>query len=122
MDREAQMQRYVTFGAALLLAGAVVAALMLLVKPVRLRDELSGPAERERLARPDMRLDLNKATAEELTMLPGIGPAFAESIVRFRRERGRINSLEELMEISGIGPARLEAMAPHVVVDADDDS
>ena len=119
MDCDAPIQRYMTLAAVLLLVGVVVAAWMLMAGPIRLHDELSGPVASEHLAWPDMRLDLNNATAEELTMLPGIGPAFAERIVEFRRERGRISSLEELREISGIGPARLEAMAPHVVVGED---
>ena len=48
-------------------------------------------------------IDLNRATAQELQKLPGIGPALAERIVAFRNERGRFSKPEELKEVSGIG-------------------
>ena len=58
-------------------------------------------------------VDLNRATAEELRALPGIGPVMAERIVAFRKERGRFRKLEELMEVKGVGArtfARLEPL------------
>lgn len=111
------MRRLVTLGAVLLLVACAVSAWLLVANPVRIHDDLSGPKDVERLPWPDMRLDVNEATAEELTLLPGIGPAYAEAIVRFRNERGRIESVEQLLEVPGIGEARLEAIAPHVVVE-----
>ncbi len=58
-------------------------------------------------------VDLNRATAEELRALPGIGPVMAGRIVALRRERGRFRKLEELMEVKGVGArtfARLEPL------------
>ena len=52
---------------------------------------------------PEPPIDLNRATAQELQKLPGIGPALAERIVAFRNERGRFSKPEELKEVSGIG-------------------
>jgi competence protein ComEA len=52
-------------------------------------------------------LDINRATAEELTALPGIGPALAERIIAYREANGRIGSLEDLDNVSGIGPSIL---------------
>ena len=48
-------------------------------------------------------LDLNDASAEELTELPGIGRELARRIVAYREEHGPFESVEELMEVSGIG-------------------
>ncbi len=58
------------------------------------------------------RLDLNRASAGELEALPGIGPARARAIVRWREEHGRFRSVEDLLEVSGIGPATLDRLRP----------
>ncbi len=58
------------------------------------------------------RLNLNEATVEELEGLPGIGPARARAIVRWRDERGHFREFEELLEVPGIGPATLERLRP----------
>ncbi len=54
------------------------------------------------------RIDLNKASSEELQSLPGIGPALAERILESRRREGSFLSPEALLRVRGIGPATLE--------------
>ncbi|MEP6658829.1 MAG: helix-hairpin-helix domain-containing protein [Acidimicrobiales bacterium] len=61
-------------------------------------------------------VDLNAATPEQLDALPGVGPATAAAIVAHRQEIGRYASVEELLDVKGIGPAKLEAMRPLVTV------
>jgi competence protein ComEA len=61
-------------------------------------------------------LDLNRASAEELMRLPGVGPAIAGRIVRARVERGGFRTVDELVEVSGIGPATLARLRPLVTV------
>jgi competence ComEA-like helix-hairpin-helix protein len=56
------------------------------------------------------RLDINRASAADLEELPGIGPELARRIVEFRSLKGRVEELEELIEVKGIGPRRLEAL------------
>ncbi len=56
----------------------------------------------------DGRLNLNAATAPELERLPGIGPALAEAIVAHREAHGPFSAIEDLLDVSGIGPAKLE--------------
>jgi competence protein ComEA len=53
---------------------------------------------------------LNGATVEALDALPGVGPALAERIVAFGRENGGFRSVDDLQEVPGIGPVRLEAL------------
>ena len=55
-------------------------------------------------------IDVNSATAEELTILPGIGRSLAEAIVAYRGENGAFESLEQLMEVPGIGKSRFAAI------------
>jgi comEA protein len=68
-------------------------------------------------AAPARKLNLNTATAAELELLPGIGPALAGRIVEHRTRVGRFKSVAELDDVSGIGPRTLERLAPLVYVD-----
>lgn len=57
-------------------------------------------------------LDLNTATVQQLDGLPGIGPVTAAAIVAWRDANGRFSSVDQLAEVDGIGPARLEKLRP----------
>lgn len=62
------------------------------------------------------RINLNKASVEELQRLPRIGPVTARRILEARRRKGRFNKLEDLLEVKGIGVKTLEALRPYVTV------
>lgn len=64
----------------------------------------------------DGRVHLNRAGRAELEALPGVGPVLAERILEHRSLRGRFVRLEQLLEVRGIGPARLEDLRPRVTV------
>ena len=55
-------------------------------------------------------LDLNTATVEQLDALPGVGPVTAAAIVAWRQANGKFTSVDQLAEVDGIGPARLEKL------------
>jgi competence protein ComEA len=55
---------------------------------------------------------LNSANAGDLDALDGIGPSLAARIVAYRVAHGGFRSVDELDEVSGIGPKRLEALRP----------
>ncbi|MGI9052685.1 MAG: helix-hairpin-helix domain-containing protein [Ilumatobacteraceae bacterium] len=59
---------------------------------------------------PSAPLDLNRATAEELDVLPGVGPSTATAIVDHRAQNGPFASVEDLEAVRGIGPAKLDAL------------
>ncbi len=61
-------------------------------------------------------VDFNQATAEELEVLPGIGPMLARRIVAYREERRGFHSPEELTAVPGIGRAAYERLADRVIV------
>ena len=52
---------------------------------------------------PSNRININTATAEELTALPGIGPVKAQSIVEYREQIGGFTSVDQLTGVKGIG-------------------
>ena len=60
-------------------------------------------------------VDVNRASAQELQRLPGIGPALAKRIVAARRE-GPFTSLDDLLRVSGIGPQKLGRLRPFATV------
>lgn len=62
------------------------------------------------------KINLNSATAAELTQLPGVGEVTAESIVSHRDTVGSFTSVEQLLDISGIGPAKFEKLQDLVTV------
>ncbi len=64
----------------------------------------------------DSRININTAGEEELTRLPGVGPAIAAAIVADRAQRGPFASVEELIRVRGIGPAKLNALRPQARV------
>lgn len=66
----------------------------------------SGPTS----AKPGEVIDLNTATVQQLDTLPGIGPVTAAAIVAWREANGKFNSVDQLAEVDGIGPARLDKL------------
>ena len=61
-------------------------------------------------------VNINTATPQELTLLPGIGKAKAEQIVAMRQGKP-FTSVDELKNIPGLGGKRIEAMRAHVVTE-----
>jgi competence protein ComEA len=61
-------------------------------------------------------ININSADATELEELSGIGEVLAAAIVSYRDEHGPFASIEDLMDVSGIGPATLEEIRDHVSV------
>ena len=60
-------------------------------------------------------VNVNTASENELTALPGIGPAKAAAIVQVRTQSGPFKSLADLDNVPGIGPATLANITPLVV-------
>jgi competence protein ComEA len=64
----------------------------------------------------DGRVNLNTADAAALDTLPGIGPATAAKIIAWRDRNGRFASVDDLLDVGGIGPAKLDAIRDLVTV------
>jgi competence protein ComEA len=75
-----------------------------------------GTASRPAKAAPAQMINLNTATVQQLDTLPGVGPVRAAAIVAWRDANGKFTSVDQLGEVDGIGPARLEKLRPLVRV------
>ena len=56
------------------------------------------------------KVNINSATATQLDTLPGIGPTTARAIISYRQSKGPYSRVEDLLNVPGIGPAKLDAM------------
>jgi competence ComEA-like helix-hairpin-helix protein len=59
-------------------------------------------------------LNLNAATAEQLSAFRGVGPATAQRIVAWRAAHGSFRSIEDLARVPGVGPKRIAALRGRV--------
>ena len=64
-----------------------------------------------------MSVNINTADAETLAVaLDGVGAARARAIVEYRTAHGPFHSVDDLLDVRGVGPARLEQLRPLVKV------
>ena len=61
-------------------------------------------------------IDVNTATAAQLDSLPGVGPSTAAAIIAYRDQHGPFQTVDEIGEVRGIGPAKLDAIRGLVTV------
>ena len=64
---------------------------------------------------PEQVININTAGAPELELLPGIGPSLAKEIIDHRSANGLFNTLDDLLAVSGIGPAKVEQIRGLIV-------
>ncbi|SDT34217.1 competence protein ComEA [Paenibacillaceae bacterium GAS479] len=85
-------------------------------EPVAGRTGTGSGGQAESSYTADGKLDINRATAEELDALPGVGPAKAKAIVEDRERNGPFSSVESVERVKGIGPKMIERWKNLVVV------
>ena len=108
--------------ALMFIAGAVstvtlIAMILRLSRPVHLDDVDRRVLRSDGTAAIDTRLNLNQATAAELSLLPGVGLRLAGRIVEYRMAHGPFRSLQDLQQVPGIGERIVERLHAHAVTD-----
>jgi competence protein ComEA len=61
-------------------------------------------------------LDLNQATVDDLSLIPGIGESLAQEITAYRQRRRAFRSLDELKEVKGVGEKKYQSLRPFLTV------
>jgi competence protein ComEA len=62
-------------------------------------------------------IDLNRASAEDLAAVPGIGPALAKRIVEYRQAHGPFQKIDDLGEkVLGFGKKKVEKIKPFLII------
>lgn len=78
-------------------------------------DEPSSPTDSTDESLP-FPLDINTATAQELTLLPGIGEKLAANIIAYRDENGPFENLADLVKVEGVGEKKLENILDYITI------
>lgn len=60
------------------------------------------------------KININTATADELSQLSGIGPTIAQRIVDYREENGDFETIYDLMDVSGIGRETMKSIGEYI--------
>lgn len=62
------------------------------------------------------KININKASLEELQSLPGVGASLAQKIITYRTENGKFNSIDDLKKVSGIGDKKFEGLKDNISI------
>jgi competence protein ComEA len=62
------------------------------------------------------KIDINKATIEQLAMIKGIGEKKALAIIEYREMNGAFANIAELVKVKGIGESTLKKIQPFVTI------
>ena len=100
-----------------LTATLLLSCLPLLSQPLLAADKPAAkPATTVTTAKESGKVNLNTASINELTALKGIGEKKAQAIVDFREKQGKFTTVDQLADVSGIGPATLEANRDMIII------
>ena len=64
----------------------------------------------------DGKVNLNTATKEELMTIPGVGESKADSIVQYREEIGKFQTIEDIMNVSGIKEGLFQKIKDYIKI------
>ena len=110
---ENRPQKIVSLALGALAAALMVCVVLLYAHSGEKSEPALAPAALTAVSHYDL-IDINRATAEELQALPGIGETLAERIVARREETGGFRSAEDVLAVQGIGETTYEKIAQYI--------
>ena len=79
---------------------------------------LSSPLkDKEEIQVPQSKVNINSASLDELTSLPGIGPVLAKRIIEYRKKNGGFKDLSELKKVPGIGEVKFAQVKENITLE-----
>lgn len=75
---------------------------------------LDGSASQEEF---NQKININQADQQELESLPGVGPATAQAILKYREQHGPFQMIEDIMLIPGIKKAKFQSLEDLITAD-----
>ena len=95
----------------------LVIVFVLLAKPYAYFNVISFPDPIAYEDATHFRININTATAEQLQIIPSVGPVLAEKIISYRNEYGSFQNYSDLLNVSGIGNKKLEIMLAYIIIE-----
>ena len=117
MKQQSKSIRGTGFVMALMAALLIYAGVLAIQRTAHYKTKFDGSDHRAKQLWPDMRIDINRASAAEFSALPGLGPALSQRIVDDRDARGPFQSIDDLKRVNGIGPSTVERIRTFVMVE-----
>ena len=63
-----------------------------------------------------IKININTGTAIDFIQLPHIGPSTAKKIIKYRREHGNFENIQDLQKINGIGKSTFKDIQPYITI------
>ena len=92
---------------------AIITGMAFQAHTAHAQENVSVPAQHAEVSQ---KINLNTASVDELTALPGIGKSKAQAIVNYRKDVGEFLEVEQLTEVKGSGPKMLSKIEHFVMV------
>ena len=65
------------------------------------------------------KININTATADQLNMLPGVGPAKSQALVNYRTKNGNFKNIEDLQKVPGIKQKKIEKLKQYIIFEGE---
>lgn len=85
-------------------------------KVLELSDTFSY-AKKDISALQEKSININSASVKDFMNLPGVGEKTAEKIIELRKERGKFNKLEDIMDVKGIGEVKFNKIKKFLYIE-----
>lgn len=95
-----------------------IATVLLIIATILLISHSLKP--QEKFNKDEFKININKASKEELEELPGIGHTLAQRIIIYREEKGYFKSFQDILKVKGIGKKKLQKIISCVLLSEKD--
>ncbi len=96
-----------------LVCAFIIGNIVLFIKKSRMRNDF----RRFKVEELTVKIPINRASQEELELLPGVGPILARRIIEYRKENGKFREISDLLKVKGITSTLLLQIENFVVCD-----